>query len=158
MSEEKSEENGSTTSQNESGAPQLMAIPSLDETAKLTTPKEKKSPNKKSAKPSRNESLDELPEELRTLAKIHNDPKTNKSMGMMDGRKSVKGSKGGITHNRSTSGLSTSSGQDNDEDEMSVDSEAEFVYVPGMKMNDEEAKDLLKQLTDKKKRIESVPS
>jgi len=91
---------------------------------------------------------------------MHNDPKMSKSVGAFDTaalrRKSSRNKPGQTFHARTNSTLSTSSSTQDDDDSVSVDSEVGLIYVPGMKMNDEEAKNLLKQLTDKKKRIEQM--
>jgi len=136
-------------------SPQFATTPlsPLQETAKST----KSSPSKKrivaeKSKQSHNESLDALPQELQTLAKMHNDLNLSKSQGVLDGSAARRKKQTSQTHVRTSSQLSAASGQDDDE---SVDSEAGLIYVPGVKMNDEEARDLVKQLTDKKKRIES---
>ncbi|ETO15866.1 hypothetical protein RFI_21495, partial [Reticulomyxa filosa] len=92
-----------------------------------------------------------MSEDLQTLAKIHNDPKMGKSF-QLPRRKNSRGKGVPTLHVRTSSNLTASSGGD-DDDLISVDSEMSLVYVPGMKMNDEETKDLLRQLTEKKKEL-----
>ncbi|ETO11451.1 hypothetical protein RFI_25925, partial [Reticulomyxa filosa] len=101
-----------------------------------------------------NENFKELPEELQKLAKIHNDPRVSKSIGAMDSTllrsKSFRARDNRGPLARRGSHISS---QSSDDETVSVDSEAGYIYVPGVKMNDEETKQLLKQLTDKRKEL-----